>query len=62
MTTSFASQILNSKGTEMVEKAAHKMLVLRTAFSLVDPKIVKNTVESSVSFYAFGIYERKSCT
>jgi hypothetical protein len=36
--------------------------VLRTAFALVDPKSVKNTDKSSVSFYAFGIYERKSCT
>jgi len=36
--------------------------VLRTAFALVDPKSVKNTVKSSVTFYAFGIYERKSCT
>jgi len=36
--------------------------VLRTAFALVDPESVKNTVKSSVSFYAFGIYERKSCT
>ncbi len=27
--------------------------VLRTAFALVDPKSVKNTVKSSVSFYAF---------
>ncbi len=36
--------------------------VLRTAFALVDPKSVKNTVKSSVSLYAFGIYERKSCT
>jgi len=36
--------------------------ILRTAFALVDPKSVKNTVRSSVSFYAFGIYERKSCT
>ncbi len=32
--------------------------VLRTAFAPVDP----NSVKSSVSFYAFGIYERKSCT
>jgi len=29
--------------------------VSRTAFMLVDPKSVKNTVKSSVSFYAFGI-------
>jgi len=36
--------------------------VLHTAFALVDPKSEKNTAESSVSFYAFGIYERKSCT
>ncbi len=36
--------------------------VLRAAFAPVDPKSVKNTVKSSVTFYAFGIYERKSCT
>jgi hypothetical protein len=36
--------------------------VLSAAFALVDPKSVKNTVESSVSSYAFGICERKSCT
>jgi len=34
--------------------------ILCTAFALVDPENVKNTVKSSVSFYAFGIYERKS--
>jgi len=54
-------------------KAAQRMLmkltpgvnftnILRTAFMLVDPKSVKNAVKSSVSFYAFGICERKSCT
>jgi len=32
--------------------------VSSTAFALVDPKSVKNTVKSSVSFYAFGIYEQ----
>ncbi len=53
--------------------AAHKMLmkltpglnfiiILCTVFTLVDPKSAKNTVKSLVSFYAFGIYERKSCT
>ncbi len=36
--------------------------VLHTAFALVDSKSIKNTVKSSVCFYAFGIYERKSCT
>ena len=36
--------------------------ILRTAFVLVDPKNIRNTAKSSVSFYAFGIYERKSCT
>jgi hypothetical protein len=36
--------------------------VLSTAFTLVDPEIVKNTNKSSVSFYAFGICVRKSCT
>ncbi len=35
---------------------------LHTAFALKDPKSIKNTVESSVFFYAFGINERKSCT
>jgi len=54
-------------------KAAHKMLVkmtpglnfiniLLTAFTPADPRSVKKTVKSSVSFYAFGIYEHKSCT
>ncbi len=36
--------------------------ILCTAFALVDPESVKITVKSSVSFYAFGIYENKSCT
>jgi len=36
--------------------------VLHEAFMLVDPESVKNTVKSSVSFYAFGICERISCT
>ena len=36
--------------------------VLLTAFALIDPKSIKITVKSSVSFYAFGICERKSCT
>ncbi len=36
--------------------------VLRTAFTLVDPESVKNTVKSSVYFYAFEIIVRKSCT
>jgi len=31
--------------------------ILLAAFTLVDLKGVKNTVKSSVSFYAFGIYE-----
>ena len=35
---------------------------LHTAFAFVDSKSVKNTVKSSVSFYAFWIYKRKSCT
>jgi len=35
---------------------------LRTAFMLVDPESVKNTVKSSVCFYAFGICGSKSCT
>jgi len=35
--------------------------VLRTDFTLVDPKSVKNTVKSSVSSYAFGICKSKSC-
>jgi len=36
--------------------------VLCTAFVLVDPESIKNTVKASVSFYAFRIYERKSRT
>jgi len=48
-------KVLNGSGVDFIN-------VLRTAFSLVDPESVKNTVKSSASFYAFGIYERKSCT
>ncbi len=36
--------------------------VLHIAFTLVDPKSIKNTVKSSVSFYSFGICGRKGCT
>ncbi len=36
--------------------------IFMLSFKLVDPKSVKNTVKSSVSFYAFGICRRKSCT
>ncbi len=32
--------------------------LLRTAFMLVDPESVKNTVKSFVTFYAFGICMR----
>ncbi len=37
-------------------------IILRASFLLVDPKSIKNTVKSSVSFYAFMICKRKSCT
>jgi hypothetical protein len=47
----------------IIERAGVNFInVLRTAFALVESKSVKNTVKSSVSFYAFGIYERKNCT
>jgi len=36
--------------------------ILRKAFTLVDPESVKNTVKSSVSFYAFGICNCGRCT
>jgi len=36
--------------------------ILRAALTLKDPESVKNTVKSSVSFYAFGTCGRKSCT
>ncbi len=35
--------------------------ILSIVFALVDLESLKNTVKSSVSFYAFGIYECKSC-
>jgi len=54
-------------------KAARKMLVklttgvnfidvLRAAFMPVDPESAKITLKSSVSFYAFRICVRKSCS
>ena len=39
------------------ERLVNFINILRTAFTLVDPKSLKNTVKSSVSFYAFGIYK-----
>ncbi len=36
--------------------------ILHAAFTIVDPKSIKNTVKSSVSFYTFWISTRKSCT
>jgi hypothetical protein len=35
--------------------------ILCPAFTLIDTESIKNTVMSSVSFYAFGICVRKSC-
>jgi len=35
--------------------------VLRTAFTLPDPKSIKIYLWLNCIFYAFGIYERKSC-
>jgi len=34
--------------------------ILRAAFTLIDPKSIKNTVKSSLSFYTFKISTRKS--
>ncbi len=36
--------------------------ILCTTFTPVAPQSVRTQVKLSVSFYAFGIYERKSCT
>jgi len=36
--------------------------VLRTTFTTVAPQSIKTQVKLSVYFYAFGIYERESCT
>ncbi len=36
--------------------------VLRTAFVHVDPECTKKTVKSALSFCAFGLCERKSCS
>ncbi len=36
--------------------------VSHAAFTLVVPKSIKNAVKSSVSLYAFKIFEHKSCT
>jgi len=35
--------------------------VLTAGFACADPESIKNTVKSSVSFYAFGKYVGKSC-
>ncbi len=36
--------------------------ILGTTFTPVAPQSVRTQVKLSVSFYAFGIYERKGCT
>ncbi len=56
------SLVLREKNDVSTQPGVNFINVLCTAFALEDPKSVKNAVESSVSFYAFGIYERKSCT
>ncbi len=48
--------------TKILRPGVNFINILRTAFALLDPKSVKSTVKSPVSFYAFGIYECKSCT
>ncbi len=47
---------------EMSLPGANFMNSLLKAFTCVDPKSTKNTVKSSVSFCAFGICTRKSCS
>ncbi len=54
--------LLCSQACHLFASGLNFINVLRTAFGLVDPESVKNTPKSSVSFYALGIYERKSCT
>jgi len=55
MSVRFQFNRMNKSGLNFIN-------VLRTAFTLVDPKSVKNTVKSSVSFYSFGICRHKNCT
>ena len=35
--------------------------ILQAAFACADPESEKNSVKSSVSFHAFGIFSHKSC-
>jgi len=46
----------------MRESGLNFINVLHTAFTHVDPERAKKTVKSVLSFYAFGLHERKSCT
>ncbi len=58
----FRYGVLNATRTKHKGGAGVNFInVLHTAFTLVDPKSIKHTVKSSVTFYTFGIYERKSC-
>jgi len=47
---------LTLKSETFMSAGVNFINILGTAFALVDPKSVKNTVKSSVSFYAFEIY------
>jgi len=58
----FPRAILVTFEINILTSSVNFINILCTAFALIDPESVKNTVKSSVFFYAFGIYERKSCT
>jgi len=45
----------------MLRSGLNFINVLRTAFTLTDPESVKRYLWLNCIFYAFGIYERKSC-
>ncbi len=46
------------QNTEHIRSQFHQ----QSAYSFCARRSQKNTVKSSVSFYAFGIYKHKSCT
>ncbi len=58
------SSFLTTEGIffECCRQGVNFINILRAAFAPVDPESVKRYLWLNCIFYAFGIYERKSCT
>ena len=58
----YSEDAVNALNANALKSGVNFTNVLQAAFTLIDPKSIKNSVKLPVSFYSFGIYKRKSCT